>query len=326
MSDSLSGELAPSEVATDAGSMVWHAEELWAQLEPYLPGLSVEVVARISSTNTALLDRSRTSSARALNTSSSRWGQVRRSVEGMAFGRRSVDLQPCLLVAEYQTAGRGRQGRPWQAVPGASLTFSLALTLAPPDWSGLSLAVGVALAEALDPGPWAPEALQIGLKWPNDLWLMDASGAGRKLGGILIETVHAPDKRLAVIGFGLNVLPLYPSDVKTGVACLQEIMPHATPPWALATLALPLVQALQQFEREGFEAFAERFARRDILRGKQIHTTQAGASKGLAQGIGRDGSLQLVTEDGRMHAINSGEVSVRLDPPGPDSSFGRAVS
>ena len=69
------------------------------------------------------------------------------------FGRRAGDTQPCLLVAEHQTLGRGRQGRSWLAHAGASLTFSLGLPLAPRDWSGLSLAVGVALADALE----APE-------------------------------------------------------------------------------------------------------------------------------------------------------------------------
>ena len=77
--------------------------------------------------------------------------------------------RPCLLVAERQTAGRGRHGRAWHATPDASLTFSLAWPLAPRRLSGLSLAVGVALAEALDPR--AGDALRIGLKWPNDLWL-----------------------------------------------------------------------------------------------------------------------------------------------------------
>src|SRR5436305_15350183 len=105
--------------------------------------------------------------------------QVRRSVESTAFGRRAADLQPCLLVAEHQTHGHGRNGRVWQAAPGASLTFSLALPLAPKDWSGLSLAVGVALAQALDPpqaGAAASDAPRIGVKWPNDLWLPDGPG------------------------------------------------------------------------------------------------------------------------------------------------------
>jgi BirA family biotin operon repressor/biotin-[acetyl-CoA-carboxylase] ligase len=56
-----------------------------------------------------------------------------------------------LVVAEAQTQGRGRNGRAWQSLPGASLTFSLGLPLAPADWSGLSLAVGAALADAIEP-------------------------------------------------------------------------------------------------------------------------------------------------------------------------------
>src|SRR5690349_19661308 len=210
----------------------WGAEALWEQLTPLLPGLSVEVVARISSTNTALLERARIVTPPA---EEGDVAQVRRSVESAAFGRRAADLQPCLLVAEHQTHGRGRHGRVWQAAPGASLTFSLALPLAPKDWSGLSLAVGLALADALDPlvDGVAP---RLGVKWPNDLFLLEAGG-GRKLGGILIETVAAGTRRLAVIGIGLNVLPLTANDPAGGFACVQEVDPDATAPQVLARVA-----------------------------------------------------------------------------------------
>ena len=93
----------------------WGAEALWEQLSPQLPGLSVEVVARIASTNTALLERARI--ALPLDDTGEPV-QVRQSVESQAFGRRAADLQPCLLVAEHQTHGRGRLGRIWQASPG----------------------------------------------------------------------------------------------------------------------------------------------------------------------------------------------------------------
>src|SRR5438045_8210934 len=148
--------------------MRWGAEALWEQLTPLLPGLSVEVVARISSTNTALLERARIVQPAGDDTDAA---QVRRSVESTAFGRRAADLQPCLLVAEHQTHGRGRQGRVWQAAPGASLTFSLGLPLAPQDWSGLSLAIGVALAQALD-SLADGHAPRLGGKWPTDRWLL----------------------------------------------------------------------------------------------------------------------------------------------------------
>lgn len=306
-------------------SLRWGAETLWEQLTPQLPGLSVEVVARIASTNTALLERAR------IATPSSEEGdmaQVRRSVESSAFGRRAADLQPCLLVAEHQTHGRGRQGRLWQAAPGASLTFSLALPLSPKDWSGLSLAVGVALAEALDPqgSPVQAQAVEdtpcasargpgqrLGVKWPNDLWLLDDKGGGRKLGGILIETVAAGSRRLAVIGIGLNVLPMSTSEISTGYACVQEIDPDATAPKVLSQVAKPLVEALLRFEHEGFHAFEAAFAARDMLLGRAVLTTHPDVPEGIVTGLAPDGSLLVRTDRGVME-VGSGEVSVRLDP------------
>lgn len=293
----------------------WGAEALWEQLVPLLPGLSVEVVHRATSTNTTLLERARAApDTRAEGADV----QVRRSVESGAFGRRAVDLQPCLLVAEHQSAGRGRQGRPWQSAPGASLTFSLGLPLAATDWSGLSLAVGVALCDALAP-PTA-SGPQVGLKWPNDLWLMDGSahGApnGRKLGGILIETVSAgaaSSTRLVIIGIGLNVLPFDAAEARTGFASLHELDAGATAPGVLAKIARPLVQALQQFEREGFAAFAERFAARDLLLGHMVRTTLPEVPEGVARGVSPQGALRVQTAAGIV-SVSSGEVSVRLAP------------
>ena len=303
----------------DAAPLQWSAEALWEQLSPRLPGLSIEVVARIASTNSALLDRARVASQARDEAEGSAAAQVRRSTESQAFGRRAADLQPCLLVAEHQTAGRGRLGRPWQSVAGASLTFSLALPLHPADWSGLSLAVGVALADALDPldpihqAPASPQ-LRIGIKWPNDLWLMDAAAAdaGRKLGGILIETVSSGGQRLVVIGVGLNVLPLSISsaEASTGFACLQELQPGVSAPEVLARVALPLVDALHRFERSGFAAFADAFAARDVLFRRAITTTQADLPSGVAQGVSSSGALQVQTPQG-VRSLSSGEVSVR---------------
>jgi BirA family biotin operon repressor/biotin-[acetyl-CoA-carboxylase] ligase len=204
----------------------WGAEALWQQLQPLLPGLSVEVLARAESTNTVLLERARVLGGDR-DAPISRPGELDSAVAGgpTPLGRRGADVQPCLLVAEQQTRGRGRLGRDWVSSTGASLTFSLALPLAPADWSGLSLAVGLALAEALEPlpqaGAGAPPRLR--LKWPNDLWLVDdpaAPGRGRKLGGILIETVSVGQRRMCVVGVGLNVLPQPVPDFPHGYASL----------------------------------------------------------------------------------------------------------
>ena len=225
-------------------------------------------------------------------------------------------LAPRALVAARQTAGRGRLGRTWASTPGASLTFSLAWPIAARiDLSGLSLAVGVALAETLDPRPG--EALRIGLKWPNDLWLVGDAEAGRKLGGVLIETVAHGDGRVAVIGCGINLLEQQVAEASTGVAWLAEIDPAvSTGPKALAErLVAALAAALSRFEREGFPAFAVAFAGRDLLRGRAVRcaTGRGPGREGIADGVSSGGELLLRTASG-IERIGSGEVSVRLEP------------
>ena len=303
---------------TSALTLDWDAPALGGPLGALLPGLRVEVRSCTTSTNSVILEDARAAPQQPAYAPDSALSMVRRSVESTAFHRGSVDVQPRLLVAEQQTGGRGRQGRSWQSAPGASLTFSLALPLQVADWSGLSLAVGVAVAEALDPCAAAPQrdprSPHIALKWPNDLLLVDGAGGGRKLGGILIETLAAGPCRLAVIGIGLNVKALEINDASSGFACLQELDVAATAPGALHLIALPLVQALQQFERDGFGAFATRFATRDLLRGRPVRTTQPDVPEGIAQGVSAQGALLVRTDQG-IRPVSSGEVSVRLNMP-----------
>jgi BirA family biotin operon repressor/biotin-[acetyl-CoA-carboxylase] ligase len=300
----------------------WGAEALWQQLEPLLPGLSVEVLARAESTNTMLLDRARAWAGAPDGVVTrpgeldSRRGDLERPTP---LGRRGADIQPCLLVAEQQTRGRGRLGRDWVSSAGASLTFSLALPLAPADWSGLSLAVGLALAEALDPPPAEGSASpRLMLKWPNDLWLAElpaqpgnpGHSLGRKLGGILIETVNVGHRRLCVVGVGLNVQPQAVPDLPHGYACLAEMQPEASAPAALAAVALPLVRALKRFEAAGFAPLQAAYARRDLLLGQPVTTTLAAVPEGVAEGVDERGALRV--RSGDLHSLVSGEVSVRL--------------
>ena len=317
----------------------WSTSALRDQLDPLLPGLSVEVLERTASTNSVLLERVRAAGGRTRNDADAP-ALVRLSVESAAFGRLAPPVRPCLLVAEAQTAGRGRLGRAWHSAAGASLTFSLALALRADDWSGLSLAVGVAVADALDPRA-APEPAdtdvpgqagrdsscraRIGLKWPNDLWLMDGAGAGvgRKLGGILIETVMVGAQRVAVVGIGLNVRPSVLSasradsadagNASSGFASVDELDATASAPGVLQRVALPLARALRQFEGEGFGAFCDRFAARDLLRDQPVRTTQPGVAEGVARGVSAQGALWVQTPSGRV-PVSSGEVSVRLNP------------
>ena len=293
----------------------WGAEALQTLLAPLRPGLRLEVVASVGSTNTELLER------------------VRRAGSALPPASIPAELSPCLLVAEHQTQGRGRQGKDWQSGVGASLTFSLALPFAPPDWSGLSLAVGLALAEALD--PYLPaEPARLGLKWPNDLLLRDVAGSssapnspngptgpveltgpiGRKLGGILIETVMLGRQRVAVIGIGLNLRPQATAGLSWGYASLQELRPGLDAPAALAAVAPPLLRALRAFEQHGFAPLRQRFAARDLLLGRRVLTSLPGLPGGWADGVDETGTLWLRVADGageRRLPVASGEVSLR---------------
>ena len=275
----------------------WSAEALWEAVEPLLPGLTVEVLTTIDSTNTELMRRART-------------GQC----------------EPILLVAEQQTAGRGRLGRVWQSDAGASLMLSLGLPLAPKDWSGLSLAVGVSVAESLQPTlppEGAGHPARVGLKWPNDLWLGGADG-DRKLGGILVETAsfvapqNSPDAaptgtgagtaRYVVVGVGINVLPRSPEGMSMPPGSLQDVEPGLDAPTALQRIVGPLVAMLQSFEGYGFAPMQPRFAARDVLQGRAV--TLSDGTVGMAHGVGEDGALQVHTADG-MRTITSAEISVR---------------
>jgi BirA family transcriptional regulator, biotin operon repressor / biotin---[acetyl-CoA-carboxylase] ligase len=250
--------------------MQWPAEAIWEAVGPLLPGFTVEILPELDSTNSELMRRARS-------------------------GR----TEPLLLVAERQTAGRGRLGRSWQSAAGASLTFSLGLSLAPPDWSGLSLAIGASVAESLHS--------EVRLKWPNDLWLHD-----RKLGGILIETAShgegAASTRHAVIGIGINIAPREAAGLSTPPAAVRELLADADAGAVLLRLALPLVRDVLAFERAGFAPFRQRFHARDALRGRQVVLSDG--TRGTAQGVDERGALLVHTAAGPQ-AVSSSEVSVR---------------
>jgi BirA family biotin operon repressor/biotin-[acetyl-CoA-carboxylase] ligase len=267
----------------------WPAEAIWQAVAPQLPAFTVEVLPQVDSTNSELMRRCRAASLAALSNS--------------ALGS-SEPPEAILLVAEHQSAGRGRLGRQWQSQAGASLTFSLGLPLQPANWSGLSLAVGVSLAESLEPANGNPPALQ--LKWPNDLWL-----GQRKLGGILVETASWGDQRYVVIGVGLNVTPPE-QDLSAAATSLQALWPGVDAPWALQAVAAPLVQAVLDFEREGFAPFRARFAARDALAGRWVKLSDG--TEGTACGVGAHGALSVQTQNG-LQDISSLEVSVRPADP-----------
>jgi BirA family biotin operon repressor/biotin-[acetyl-CoA-carboxylase] ligase len=175
------------------------------------------------------------------------------------------------------------------------LTFSLGLTLQVADWSGLSLAVGVSVANSLH------ASLQ--LKWPNDIWFDE-----RKMAGILIETASIGTSRYVVIGVGLNITEQKAPELATPPAWLQEILPQSNAQQALLQLTPPLVQAVNLFESQGLTPFLNEFARRDCLQGREVDVSDG--TSGRAAGVDDKGALLVHTAAG-LKKISSFEVSVR---------------
>jgi BirA family transcriptional regulator, biotin operon repressor / biotin---[acetyl-CoA-carboxylase] ligase len=221
------------------------------------------------------------------------------------------------MVADVQTAGRGQRGRQWHAAVGDALLCSVAWQFprrTPLD--GLSLAVGVMVAQALDLGVDAPARERLRLKWPNDLLLDETY----KLGGILIETVaSARDTRTAVIGIGVNLRAPDMSCISEPTTALPSI---GLTDWAhenshrdavLARVIGALDEGLVCFARLGFSAFQARWwARSAYARRLVIARLPDGELiSGVIQAITERGALVIESERG-LHTLVSGEVSLRV--------------
>lgn len=216
---------------------------------------------------------------------------------------------PLAVLAERQTAGRGRLGRTWVSPFGRNLYLSVGWSFSDgaASLAGLSLAVGVATRRALA----ASGVSGLGLKWPNDI-LRDR----HKVGGILLEMTGDPAGSCQVIvGIGINVA-----------------MPHAAAvaieqPWAdladvgtvtrnglAAAVLSELLPLLANFPITKFAAYREEWERHDAYRGARVRITTPGTQlDGIARGVTAGGALRLDV-DGREQLINGGEMSLREAP------------
>lgn len=213
-----------------------------------------------------------------------------------------------VLIAERQTAGRGRRGRSWKSPLAAHLYLSLQRRFdgGVAALAGLSIAVGVAAAEALRALGFAT----VGLKWPNDLVAGDA-----KLGGILIE-FGGEDAGVvrAVIGIGINVR--MPEVVGAGIdqawTDLRQLRAPLPSRNALAAaLIVAQVIALEEFANCGLAPFVKRWRALDALGGRAVEVIVGDRREpGIALGIDDRGALRVRHADGE-HGYHSAEISVR---------------
>lgn len=214
-----------------------------------------------------------------------------------------------VLAVEWQPGGRGRLGRTWHAGVGEALTFSLLWRFArgAGALSGLSLAVGSALARALE----QEGAAGIGLKWPNDiLW------QGRKLAGILIElSGDALGPTAAVIGVGVNVRLSEATRGRIGQPAADlEAACGAAPDRnrLLARMLAEMAATLDAFARDGFAPLRAEWERRHAHQGRRVALTfpDGSCQAGRAGGVAEDGSFLLETRAGTKR-YHSGEISLR---------------
>jgi BirA family biotin operon repressor/biotin-[acetyl-CoA-carboxylase] ligase len=234
------------------------------------------------------------------------------STNSVLLARPNPPFGTCeVMLAEYQTAGRGRRGRAWLAPPGGSICLSLcwAFRDVPQDLGALGLVIGVCALRALRESGLE----EARLKWPNDLVV-----EGKKLGGILIELrAESSGPACVVIGIGLNVAlgaNVLEAIGETGVSAVDLVTAGLERPSrnALAAgLITQIVRGLLGFEKEGLRPFAEEWRGADALRGRQIdvHTLE-GVARGLARGIDLHGALVVETPQGVRRFI-SGDVTVR---------------
>jgi BirA family biotin operon repressor/biotin-[acetyl-CoA-carboxylase] ligase len=249
------------------------------------PRLHLEVLDSCASTNSLLMERARAGAPHA-----------------------------SAIACELQFAGRGRLGRSWHSGLAGSLTFSLLWRFAggAAGLAGLSLAVGIAVARALE------RAGLVGaqLKWPNDIL-----HGGKKLAGILIETSgEANGPAAAVIGVGLNTrldaaVREAIDQPATDVASLADPAPSRSV--LLGLLLGEMMDMLEAFSRDGFAPLRDEWQRRNVHQNQRVSLLIAGRPgvQGEAVGVDEDGALLLRSARG-IERIVSGDISLRQSAGG----------
>lgn len=210
-----------------------------------------------------------------------------------------------VVVADHQTAGRGRRDRTWISAPGDSLTFSLLWRFEPASHApeALSLAIGLALRRALQMFDVRAE-----VKWPNDV-LHD----GKKLAGVLVE-VQPGNIKSAVIGIGVNLRrPPMPHDVAVTATSLDALMQAKPSREALlAAILLQLVDVLRRYESEGFAGLREAWQSAQAFRDREVCVaSEAHTIVGVCRGVSDKGELLVQTTTG-LQRVLAGDVSLRL--------------
>lgn len=217
-------------------------------------------------------------------------------------------LRPLVVVAEQQSAGRGRRGRVWSSPFGQNLYMSFVEPVSggAQGLEGLSLVVGLTLVQTLE----ACGYQGLRLKWPNDV-LLD----GAKLAGVLLEiSGDLTADAVVVIGVGVNVLMEVDGNIDQRWTSLRRSGQKGVLDrnQLVAAFATRLVGALELFSREGFSAFRDQWQHYDAWRDAEVRVVSgSNILAGRNLGVSAQGALRLLTAGGEID-ISGGEVSLRL--------------
>jgi BirA family transcriptional regulator, biotin operon repressor / biotin---[acetyl-CoA-carboxylase] ligase len=213
-----------------------------------------------------------------------------------------------VLVADYQSAGRGRLGRTWTAPPGTSVAMSVLVRpegIEPPRWTWVPLLAGIAVADGIRAVAHLPALL----KWPNDVLL-----GGRKLCGILAERIETRHGPACVVGIGINVgqqLPDLPTPTATSLAIAAAEAGSTVPPRTalIAAVLAELELLIRRWEAAGDDAATVRgYAERSDTLGRRVRVELGERSvQGVAEAVDRDGRLVVRTDAG-IEVLGAGDV------------------
>ena len=229
----------------------------------------------------------------------------------MVLARREADEgapHGTLVLAEEQTAGRGRKGRSFQSPRGENLYFTLVLRTPIEVHKRLPVAVPLAVSRAV-----TALGVEAAIKWPNDIW-----AGGRKLSGMLIDAELSSAGGVAMVGIGINVNgdpTAIPELAEIATSLRRELGRPVSREHLLATLCNEL-EALLVLP---VDALVTEYRQASLVIGREVVVTPVtGAPYGaVAESIAEDGSLVVVTSGGRRESLNAAEVTLR---PAGDAS------
>jgi BirA family biotin operon repressor/biotin-[acetyl-CoA-carboxylase] ligase len=224
------------------------------------------------------------------------------------------------VVAREQTEGRGRQQRRWVSPAGAGLYFSIVLRpqLEMRAWPLITLMASLAVADALSESC----GLSVDIKWPNDIY-----AGGRKLCGILAETVETNNGRACILGIGINLNDrAFPSDLSS-IATSVEALTGSAPDveHLLRALTRAISERYRMLQERGGDArtLSAWTARSSYAEGRRVRVSlEAEAVEGWTRGLEPDGALRVETDAGEIRIVRAGDV-MALRPEGDETADGR---